>query len=37
LTKSRLIYVLLIASLSVYFLAGFVIRIGSGMCDGGGL
>jgi hypothetical protein len=37
LTKSRLIYVLLIASLSAYFLAGLGLRIGLGMCDGGGL
>ncbi len=37
LTKSRLIYVLLIASLCAYFLACFHLRVGFGMSDGGGL
>jgi hypothetical protein len=37
LTKSRLIYLLLIASLCAYFLACFRLPIGFGMSDGGGL
>ena len=36
-TKSRLIYLLLIASLCAYFLACVRIGIGTGMSDGGGL
>jgi len=37
LTKSRLIYLLLIASLCAYFLACFRLPVGHGMSDGGGL
>jgi len=37
LTKSRLIYVLLIASLCAYFLACFRLPVGHGMSDSGGL
>jgi len=37
LTKSRLIYLLLIASLFAYLLAGYGFFGGFGMCDGGGL
>ena len=35
-TKARFIYLLLIASLFAYILAGLRVPVGAGMSDGGG-